>query len=633
MSFSPKLRALFAHPTARYWTVGIALLLTLPAVGTGFLLDDHLHRSMLQIGEAMPEMVRGGHQLYEFIPDDPAWHRTMREYGTLPWYTSPETHVSFLRPVSSLLLYLDQILAPDSAVWSHLHSLLWLAALVLVVGAIYRQLFQAPWVSGLAMVLFAVDDAHAMPAAWIANRNAVIAMVFGALALLCHVHWRRQGSRLAAWLAPIFLAIGLLSSEVALSITGYLFAFALFIDKQTNPDQDQTNQVALPRRLATLLPYLPVVGAWALCYVAMGYGTRASSLYLSPIEHPLALLKAAGPRLMVLLQGQFTPVPAEVLTFVPDSFSGPFVVAACLSLGVIMVICFGLLRASGLARFFLSGLTLSTLALCTTVSHDRLLLAVGIGGSGLVAQLLAGQAGSPHSPHQSYWERGSVRALALFWIATHLLLSPILLPAKAYSASFFSRVFNNSARSLDRVGELEGRTLVFVNGPNFFLTSWTPLLRTRLGLSRPKRVRVLGTTPGAVQVTRIDGHTLRLRAPHGFFASPFDALLRHPDRPFSVGSSYRLSDLRIVVTKVTPDGSPAELICRFRRSLEDPSLVWTAWHSDGYRPLVLPAVGETTTLAPMQNKDLFALGLDAGDNSRKQGAKTAPLSPASRTAP
>ncbi len=77
----------------------------------------------------------------------------------------------------------------------HLHSLLWLGALVVAAALLYRRILGPTWVAGLAALLYAVDDAHAAPAAYIANRNALIATCFGVLCLLCFARSRQEGWR------------------------------------------------------------------------------------------------------------------------------------------------------------------------------------------------------------------------------------------------------------------------------------------------------------------------------------------------------------------------------------------------------------------------------------------------------
>jgi len=61
-----------------------------------------------------------------------------------------------------------------------------------VVAMFYRQLMLSAWLAGLAALLYTIDDAHSMVAGWVANRNASLMLLFGVLALMAHVRWRRE---------------------------------------------------------------------------------------------------------------------------------------------------------------------------------------------------------------------------------------------------------------------------------------------------------------------------------------------------------------------------------------------------------------------------------------------------------
>ena len=87
------------------------------------------------------------------------------------------------------------------------------------------------WVAGIAAMAYAVNDTHAVPVGWLANRNAVLAGLFGVLTLLLHDRWRRMGLKFAAWLAPIAYLLALLSAEAGVAICAYLFSYCLFVDR------------------------------------------------------------------------------------------------------------------------------------------------------------------------------------------------------------------------------------------------------------------------------------------------------------------------------------------------------------------------------------------------------------------
>lgn len=571
------------HPKLPLTAALLSMALVVPSLRIGWILDDYMQHTMLLGDQAGPLLQRPPHQLYEFVPDDDAWRASARAWGALPWYAAHDFKATFWRPLSSLTLYLDHLLWPDQAVLAHLHSLLWMGALTLIVAAIYRRLLPLPWVAGLATLLFAIDDAHALPAGWVANRNALVAMVFSTLGFLYHLRWRQQRRPWAAAVACAALAAGLWSSELALATTALWGAYALFCERG-----------ALRSRLLSLLPAATVAVTWRVLYVLSGHGTRGSELYTDPLQAPRAFLAALGPRMIALLQGQFTPIGAETAMFLQPAGKLTLTIVS----GVLLLAGAWILRRwlaqAPKALFWLSAVLLAMLPLCAAFPHDRLLLPTSVAAFGLIAQLLADY--RQRRP-RALWESRPLRIVAMVLIGVHLLLAPVLLPVKTALAGTFGNTVRQAARSLSSLKPLQGRTLVFVTGPGFFFTNWAPVIRYHLGLSVPQRVRVLATTTGDVRVTRSDPYTLLLQAKDSFANAALDRLLRPADRPFHPGEIYRVSDLTVRIEAVTARGNARTIRCRFKTRLEDLPYRWAVWHGTGYQPFVLPPVGQKRSIA------------------------------------
>ncbi len=188
----------------------------------------------------------------------------------------------FWRPLSSLTHLLDFLVRPRSAFLAHAHSMLWFAALLAVLLALYRRL-HVPWVAHLALLLYAVDDAHGMVLSFVANRNALVAATLAFAALLAHDRARRDAWRPGLWLAPALFGAALLGGEAALAVTAYLLAHALFVD-----------QGPLARRLARLWPFATLAVAWLAAYKAMGYGTRGTGFYDDPSDGLVRVSRRPG---------------------------------------------------------------------------------------------------------------------------------------------------------------------------------------------------------------------------------------------------------------------------------------------------------------------------------------------------
>jgi hypothetical protein len=576
MDLPRSLRAALAHRKSVGWIVALALLLASPAIFSGFALDDHTQHLMSLDEPPVAGLARDAHDLFAFLPRD---HEGAM--GALPWFADPDLHASFFRPLTSWTIALDLALWPASAPLGHLHNLLWFAALVLAVGSLYRRLIPQPWIAGLATLLYAIDDCHAVSVGWIANRSALISTLFAVLALLFFVRWRSDAWRPGALLAPVFLALGLLAGEMALCITAFMFAYVLVLDRGSAGS-----------KIASLIPCAVVSVLWMLAYHLLGYGAAGSGLYVDPLADPLDYLAALPLRVPALLLAHLTPVATAGSVLLSPMQEAAFALFATVVLIALVWLCWPWLRSQRAAWFWGVGMLVGLLPVCATFAHERVLMVPGIGGTALVA-LFLGRIGAGT---RDFFARTTTRWLWGLAAFTHLVLAPLLLPPKAVSMGLLGRAYDNAARSLDRAGQLAGRDLVIVNGPDFFASSFTPVVRADLGLEMPARTLTLTTTVDAMTVTRVDERSIRLATEGAFANGPFDRLLwRSPDS-FAVGNTYDLGNATLLIEAVNQDGLPAILLATFDTPLEDPARTWAAWTPEGYRRFDVPAVGETVRL-------------------------------------
>ena len=173
-------------------TFGVALVL--PSLRAGFFADDYLQIAQLEGWSANPVSPL---DLYSFVPRDRARVAALVNLGA-PYFIAPTLELRFLRPLSSALMALDHALWGRRPFPYHVHTLLWYAALLAVVGALYRR--AAPRsLALLAFLIFCLDDGHALSVTFIAARNAVVSCVLVWLGLGAHLRWRIHGWRAGAW--------------------------------------------------------------------------------------------------------------------------------------------------------------------------------------------------------------------------------------------------------------------------------------------------------------------------------------------------------------------------------------------------------------------------------------------------
>src|SRR6185503_5819166 len=185
----------------------------------------------------------------------------------------------------------------------HAQNLLWYGVLAGAAALLYRRLLSPGWAAGLAALFYAADDAHGHAVGWISNRSALMAAAFATLALVMHDRWRRDGFRAGAVLSPLFLLLGLASSELALGVAGYFVAHAVLLDPAPRA-----------RRALAALSWLLPLAAWATAYRLLGHGVWRSGLYVDPLIQPLRFARALLERTSVLLLGQLGFPPSDFHT-------------------------------------------------------------------------------------------------------------------------------------------------------------------------------------------------------------------------------------------------------------------------------------------------------------------------------
>lgn len=523
-------------------------------------------------------------EAFSALKGDRELNRRYTDLGYLPWWTPEDFRLAFFRPLTLATVWLDYRLWSGSPVLMHAHSLLWFAALVVAAAFLYRRIVEPAWVAGLAALLYALDDAHAAPAAWLANRNALLATFFGVLCLVVHDRWRRDGWRPGIYIAPALLGLGLLSGEAALAATGFLFAHALFLDPGRS-------------RLRPLLPYAPVVVAWAGLYRLRGFGAIGSGLYLDPLQSPGAYGVALLRRAPFSLMGQWTPLPADLGSLLPASTGRLWWLVAVGLLLILAAALLSVLRRDRTARFWASGMMLSLLPISATFPSNRLLFFVGLGAMGLVARYLQETLTARRGDRaaHSFPLRGLAWALVIF----HLVLAPLFMPLGAVAIRQMGDPMLTAAASLGTDPRIADQDLVIVSSPDhlMFVTN-LPTLQVLGERPVPRRLRALSTGPTAIELARVDARSLRVDLERGLFAGPLGRLFRSARRPFAPGDTTRLTGFEAEVVASAPDGSPTAILYRFAQPLDDPSLRWVRWQEGRYIAFEPPAVGDSISLPP-----------------------------------
>jgi hypothetical protein len=434
---APRLLGRGSLPSA---TILLALLLVSPGLGVGPMGDDYMHLARVDSRLHVPGFAYAPFDLFTFVSGDPSQRAVLLEEGVFGWWMAPDFRMSFWRPLSSLTHVVDHRLWPRSSLLAHAQTMLWFAALLAVLAALYRR-FHPPWIAHLALLLYAVDDARGWVLGWTANRNALVAATLAFAALLAHDRARRDGWRPGRWLAPVLFAAALLGGEAALALTGYLFAHALFLD--SGP---------LVRRLARLWPYAALSLAWLAAYGLLGYGTTGGGMYLNPLNEPTLFLRALVERLPILLAAQVGAGLSDIWLVLPPSAQAAGYALALLALAVLAFVLAPLWARQPACRFWTLGAVLALPPVCATFPMDRLLVFAGVGAMATIALVLAEWLQGDGVVRLPRARRVAATTVVSLLVLLHLIVAPLLLPVRVLTVGLAARMGERLEASIRRPG-------------------------------------------------------------------------------------------------------------------------------------------------------------------------------------
>jgi hypothetical protein len=572
--------------------VALGVALVLPSLWAGFFADDYLQIGQLEGWSANPVSPV---DLYAFVPRDRARVAALIDLGA-PYFLAPNLELRFLRPLSSALMALDHALWGRRPLPYHVHTLLWYAALLAVVGALFRR--AAPRsLALLAFLIFCLDDGHALSVTFIAARNAVVACALVWLGLGAHLRWRIHGWRPGAWLAPPLGALGLAAGEMGLGALAYLVAWEICERR--------------PGWRRALAPTALLVAGYLVVYRLVGAGARGSGAYLDPFGDPLGFLAELPARLLLLFGNLILRTPIDS-AFFNDWLRAPLVAvggAAAVVVALWLPRALRRLPPDEAARVRWLGLGAAGALLAGTPGTlgDRLLFAAGLGGSVVVAALL-----------RDAWQLLRARrarllaAIALVSLGLpNLVIAAVALPGKTV---FFAKMFDGYrrlAREAEIAGPVPARAVVVALDDLFPLQllavraleqgrtpeELRPIARGEgATLGGPDRLGELGSgilsmASAAHRLRRTAADTLELSTPEGtLLDGAWPSVFRARSLPLPRGAVVRTSYMTATVLDDRA-GRPTRVSFQFTRPLDDPSLIFLAFRDGGLRRLAMPPVG------------------------------------------
>lgn len=565
------------HPAVPFVAVILAVGLTLPSLGNGIVLDDVVHQNVLLSDIPMSVRFMSALNLFCFVNEEDTWKiRAEKKFGSISWWAPDDRKFCFFRPLTSITHWFDYQFWPDKPVLMHLQSLTWFGILVFLTAFLYRRILEVKWAAGLAALFFAVDPAHGWSAGWLANRNILIAGVFGVLCLIAHDQWKQKRRRPGFLLGPLCFALVLLSAEAGIAIGAYLLSYTLFV-----------GQGSIRKRLMDLIPYALVFSSWVLAYVMLECGTHNMPGYTDPLKEPLLYFRAIFFRIPVYLLNQWIlPVDIYFITW-------PSIVrwAGLVFSALLIFILFPLIRKDRIAQFWALVMFLSLLPICAVRPGSRNLLFVGLGAMGLLSQWICWMIHTGWSLPPRPW-RIVARVMLLIFILSHGLLRPILLPKASRVVALIDEQSKKAGAYLPPPSETETRKFILINNPSFLFGAGVMGQRMREGQFAPFLLMSAGNH--TLTYERKDLYILEVQSENGSLTD-LDSHLLGKEYAMQPGQMVRVGDVIIVVLEVSND-LPSRAQFRFKLPLEDPNLLWFRWENDAYVPFTLPDIGETVTI-------------------------------------
>ncbi|MDB4987627.1 MAG: uncharacterized protein JWN04_2805 [Myxococcaceae bacterium] len=572
-----RMTVFFCSARMPWYVALVALLVGLPTLGVGTMLDDHYLRVTMLRDAAYDGATQSPLEAFRLFDGDPIRTLRMVDRGLAVWWTDSHVRLAFFRPLSAATHLFDFSLAGGVPWWMHLHSVLYYALTSCMAALVFRRVLGQSRAAGFAALLFAIDGTHGMVVGWIANRNQLVAAVFALASFAAFARPRAPAPRGAAnvLLGPTLLALAFCAGEAAVAILAYFAAYTLVLD--TRPKK---------QRLLTLAPYLVVTLAWGLFYSARGYGTSASDFYHDPLRDPVAYAVAAAQHMPILAMSELVGLPADLFVMLSAQARACFVVLASGLAVVVGCILWPTLQQDREARFFgIAGL-LALLPVCATAPSARLLLLPSVGFLGLGVRFLSRMHSDGHPMPRL------ARAYAGYFLLLHLALAVPGFQVMAQQLGLLANHIERLAQGLDGERELPGARVLIVNAPDGAFMSFVGLLRHVTHRPAPRAITPLALGTRGVTLARTGERSLRVRQDGGIALQPTERMTCQVSNKWKVGARVRLSDLTVEIIELTSDGRPRTVDFIFDRPLDDPSLRFTEWNGDTLVPFVVPGLGK-----------------------------------------
>jgi hypothetical protein len=590
--------------------IGIASFAMLsPALRGTLLADDWDHYAMQQSIYPVPTPPW---DMFRFVADSDGARRVLLDSGRLPWWSSSDLHLAVFRPLSSLLITADFAwLGGHDRTWlMHLHSLVWWLVLFAAVAALYRRFLPVP-LAALALLVFAVDDAHVYPVVWLANRSELVSVALVCWGIWAHVSavestHRRRALQTAAWL---LVALGLLAGEHAIAPLSYLIAYELCRDR-----------APWGSAIRRLLPYAGLTVAYLAARAYLDYGVSGSAFYVDPIRDPIRYLQHGLTRIPLLVGDLLLGIAAEwwywgipYVVWVKDLLPAAWIefpllqkVQVALGIASLISACAGMVWAFYASRCsarlrtcwsLLLGAALSLIPLAGTAPMTRLTVVPAIAIDALIAVVLWKLCEKLVNAH-NLWSRSLTLLVSALGIILHLVRPAVhCVQGTRYLTNSSHLEYGWTTKADFGDQDVRQRHVFFVSAHDMAAQYLMPYLMHAARLPIPLTSHLLSpAAENAHVLTRVAENVLDVQFPEPITNAPFAPMVyRQAGTGFFPGQTFH-NALFDVEVKLARGVEPRQLRFTFRSSLDDPKYLFVYPTREGIEPVSLPVVGKSIRL-------------------------------------
>jgi len=602
--------------------IALGVLLVLPSLWAGLFADDLSHAVLLTKADVAPLIQPENSSLanlFTFVTPEPERRMQLMSKSLMPWWTTENFSMVFFRPLAELTHLIDYQLL-SSPFLMHLHSLLWYIAVLFMLRRFYRSILPVP-IALTALLMFVLDASHGFTLAWLANRNALMALFFSLAASLVFLKLVSSGKEQVGkqdaagqtlksllWMS-VLIILAFLSGEIGISVGVLLLVIALFYTRSN-----------AKHSLAGLAVAFALFILWQGFYQYEGYGASGNSAYYAdPLAEPMHYFSAFVPRFLSAISMLFNILPVHFLW--PESI---YVQAFGLTIFVALTAYVLYFKQSYLyAAYWVT--VLSIVPVLSAEVQERNLLFANVGSSILLADVmwrllsqvysiagcsLDGVKGLPKSFSFSL----ACRSLLVLILIGHLILSGLIMLPMTYAPKLMAQENKQISEQLAQILRLNNTqgevaapedTAVFIVGLPLFSAAYiTPKLilddvllpRTLLNISSQPDLQISLVSKGTEEGKRTKGEDDQLQvfdilvSEGKDFFSATDRLLRDVQQdPFYLGQRFSLDGASLEILALGPKGEPQQL----RLYSEAKNVHFLRWQASRLKPMPLLASQHT----------------------------------------